>query len=146
MTPRIKSSLLPSVSTLFNDLFDEDRLVNLDWTSNGWSRLPSANVTENDDNFVIELAAPGMKKNDFKVDIEQGQLCISSEKEEEIEEKEKHYTRREFNYTSFSRTFTLPESVDPDKIKAKYTDGILRLELPKKPEAKKMKKKAIAVG
>lgn len=138
-----KSSFLPRTSSLFNDLFDEDRL-NFDWEK-GWGKVPSANVIEKNSLFQIELAAPGMKKTDFHIDIDNGQLTISSEKEEEKEEKEENYTRKEFNYSSFSRSFLLPESINTEKIKAKYQDGILKLDLPKREEAK-LKKKEIAVG
>jgi HSP20 family protein len=145
MTLLTRASLLPSTGSLFNDFFDEDRLMNFD-PGNRWSRMPSANVIEDDDEFKIELAAPGMKKGDFKVDIDNGKLTISSEKEEEKEEKGDTYTRREFSYNSFSRSFILPDSVDGDKIKAKYENGILRLDLPKREEVKKLKRKAIAIG
>jgi HSP20 family protein len=146
MTLLKRASLLPSTSSLFNDLFDDDRFMNYT-PGNEWSRIPSANVIEDDNEFKIELAAPGMKKGDFKVDIDNGKLTISSEKEEEKEEKGDTYTRREFSFNSFCRSFLLPDSVDADKIKAKYEDGILRFDLPKKPEAKTLKiKKAIAIS
>ena len=144
MKPIQKSSVLPSVSTLFNDFFENDRMMNLDW-ANGWTKMPSANVLEDDKEFKIELAAPGMKKNDFHVDILNNQLTISSELKEEKEEKEENYTRKEFSYNSFSRTFIIPETVDTKKIEATYKDGILRLDLPKKPELVKSFKKEIAV-
>ncbi|WP_235689674.1 Hsp20/alpha crystallin family protein [Fulvivirga lutea] len=139
-----KSAMLPSVSTLFNDFFENDRMMNLDW-ANGWTKMPSANVLEDDKEFKIELAAPGMKKNDFKVDIVNNQLTISSEVTDDKEVKEENYTRKEFNYNSFSRTFILPETVDVAKIEATYKDGILTLDLPKKPELAKSYKKEIAV-
>ncbi|QSE99399.1 Hsp20/alpha crystallin family protein [Fulvivirga lutea] len=107
--------------------------------------MPSANVLEDDKEFKIELAAPGMKKNDFKVDIVNNQLTISSEVTDDKEVKEENYTRKEFNYNSFSRTFILPETVDVAKIEATYKDGILTLDLPKKPELAKSYKKEIAV-
>lgn len=139
-----KSSAFPGVSTLFNDFFEDNRMMNFDW-SNGWNKMPSANVIEDDKEFKIELAAPGMKKDDFKVDIVNNKLTISSEQNTEKEEVNENYTRKEFSYNSFSRTFILPEYVEVEKIEASYKDGILRLDLPKKPEVAKLTKKAIEV-
>ena len=139
-----KSSILPSAGSLFNDFFNDDRFMSFDW-GNGWSKVPSANVIEKDNLFQIEMAVPCMKKNDFHVDINNGQLTISSEKKEEKEDKEESYTRKEFSYTSFSRSFFIPDNVDAEKIKAKYEDGILMLDLPKK-EITKVSKKEIQVG
>lgn len=145
MTLLSRSSLLPSTSTFFNDFFDDARFPSLDM-GNGFSRVPSANVIENDKSFNIELAAPGMKKNDFEVNVDHGQLTISSEKKDEKEEKGENYTRHEFSYNSFSRSFLLPDIADADKIKAKYEDGVLKLSIPKKPEAAKLQKKTIAIS
>ena len=84
-------------------------------------------------NYKLELAVPGMKKKDFKVNLDNDQLTISAERSEENEEKEKNYTRREFRSASFRRSFTLPENaVDEDKIEAKYEDGVLHINIPKK--------------
>ena len=99
--------------------------------------VPAVNVVENRNEYKVSLAAPGMKKADFQIDVEGNMLTISSEKEETKEEKEKRFTRKEYNYSSFSRSFTLPDEVNKDKIDAKYEDGILKLVLPKKEEAKK---------
>jgi HSP20 family protein len=87
---------------------------------------------------MVSLAVPGMKKDDFNIDVEGNMLTISSEKEESKEEKEDKYTRKEYNYSSFSRSFTLPDEVNKEKIEAKYEDGVLKLMLPKKEEAKKL--------
>jgi HSP20 family protein len=115
--------LLPSVFDLDTDLFD----------SNGGSLVvPNANIAENEKDYKIEVAAPGLEKKDFKVQVENGILTISAEKEEEEKEERKNYKRREFSYRSFSRSFTLPENSLPDKIDAKYDNGILTLSLPKK--------------
>ena len=78
------------------------------------------------------MAAPGLERKDFKVEVENGMLCISSEKEEESKEEKKNYTRREYSYNSFSRSFTLPDNSLPDKINAKYENGVLHITLPKK--------------
>lgn len=126
---------MPSV---FNDFFRpwnnwfEDGFFN-----NNSLSVPAVNITENKDDFAVSLAAPGMKKDDFNIDVEGNMLTISCGKEEKKEEKEAKFTRREYNYSSFSRSFTLPEEVMKDKIEARYEDGILKLVLPKKEEARK---------
>jgi HSP20 family protein len=101
-------------------------------------KVPAVNVIEYKDSFIVSLAVPGMKKNDFKIDIEGNMLTISSEKEEEKEEKDVRFTRKEYSYSSFSRSFTLPEEVMREKILAIYEDGILKLTLPKSEEFKKV--------
>jgi HSP20 family protein len=108
--------------------------------------VPSVNIINNDESFVIEVAAPGMKKEDFNLELDNNLLSISYEKKEEKESSGK-YTRREFSYESFKRTFTIPENVvNGEAIQAKYEDGILRLHLPKKEEAKVQPKRAIEIG
>ncbi len=97
---------------------------------------PSVNVIESDDNFKIDVAAPGLDKNDFNLSIEKDYLIIESSKKEEKEVKEEKFTRREFNYASFKRSFYLPENVDTNKIAAKYENGVLNITLPKVEEAK----------
>lgn len=95
-------------------------------------RIPTVNIIENTKDFKIEMAAPGMEKKDFHVSVEDGTLTIRSEKKEEIKEKKENYTRREFSYNSFIRSFRLPDNCLPEKIDAKYENGILTLVLPKK--------------
>ncbi|HLG41510.1 MAG TPA: Hsp20/alpha crystallin family protein [Chitinophagaceae bacterium] len=107
--------------------------------------IPPVNITENKDQYMVSLAVPGMKKDDFKIDIDGNMLTISSEKEESKEEKEKKFTRKEYSYSFFSRSFTLPEEVNKERIEAKYEDGVLKLMLPRKEEAKKPTAKQIAV-
>lgn len=124
--------------TVFEDFFKPWN----EWFDNGGflvkvMKMPAVNVTDNKDNYLVSLAAPGMKKNDFKIDVEGNMLTISSEKEENKEEKESKYTRKEYNYSSFSRSFTLPDEVIKDKIEAIYEDGVLKLKLPKSEESKK---------
>lgn len=97
---------------------------------------PAVNISENKDNYLIELAAPGLEKNDFKIDLDNNVLTISSEKKQEHEEKDEHIMRREFSYETFSRSFSLPEGVDAENIKATHKDGILKVFLPKSEEAK----------
>ena len=113
---------------------------------NGKSAEPALNIKETDDNFEIELAAPGFGKKDFNVTIEDGCLNITAEKEHSEEEKEDDYTRREFSYNSFERSLQLPESVKEEEIKAKYNNGILSFKLAKKEEAKKRPPKVIEVA
>ena len=130
-----RESLLP---TWASDLFGTGKFFDprlFDFDSDGFDfakRVPSVNITENAEEFKIEMAAPGLERKDFKVEVENGVLCISSEKEEESKEEKKNYTRREYSYNSFSRSFTLPENSLPDKINAKYENGVLNITLPKK--------------
>lgn len=97
---------------------------------------PAANIIDNEKEFTIELAAAGMNKEDFNLKIEDDMLNISVEKKEVEEKDELNYTRREFRYDGFSRSFSLPEIVDQDKIKAEYNNGILSISLPKSDEEK----------
>lgn len=115
---------------LFPSVFDMDSSL-LDFAG-GSLMVPSANIVENEKDFKIELAAPGLDRKDFKVEVENGILTISAEKEEEKKEERKNFKRQEFAYNSFSRSFTLPENLLVDKIDAKYDNGILHLSLPKK--------------
>ena len=115
--------LFPRMLDIERDLFDMD---------GGSMMMPSANIIENEKDFKIELAAPGLERKDFKVEVDNGLLKISSEKEEETKEETKNFKRREFSYNAFSRAFTLPENSLPEKIDAKYENGILRITLPKK--------------
>jgi len=107
---------------------------------------PAANILENPDAFELNLAAPGMKKDDFKIQLENNILTISAEIKDETEEEGKNYTRKEFHYGSFSRSFTLPKTIDFDKIKADYETGILKVILPKKDEARLDIKKEIKIS
>ncbi|MBC9795755.1 Hsp20/alpha crystallin family protein [Sinomicrobium weinanense] len=106
---------------------------------------PALNVREKEDEFEIELAAPGLSKKDFRIAVENGYLNISAEKEESKEEKDENYTRKEFNYNSFKRSLLLPENVKEEEVKARYENGILKLNLAKKKEAKASPSRAIEV-
>lgn len=108
--------------------------------------VPAVNVVENTEGFRIEVAAPGLQKSDFKLNLEKNQLTISAQKEQKSEEENEKYTRREFKYTSFQRTFTLPNSVDGDKIEANYAEGILSIALPKREEAKEKPARQIEIA
>jgi HSP20 family protein len=108
--------------------------------------VPAVNVVESTEGFRIELAAPGLQKSDFKLNLEKNQLTISAQKEQKNEENNEKYTRKEFKYTSFQRTFTLPNSVDGDKIEANYAEGILYVALPKREEAKEKPAREIEIA
>jgi len=107
---------------------------------------PAANIIENQDSFQLEIAAPGLVKNDFKINLDNNILTISAEIEDEKREEGKNYSRKEFYYGSFSRSFNLPKTIDLDKIKADYESGILKIALPKKEEAKVELKKEIKIS
>ena len=108
--------------------------------------LPATNILNNEGDFVIEIAVPGMKKSDFKIDVDNDVLTISSEEKLENEKAATNYTRREFYYNSFKRSFTLPEITDSEKIVAKYEDGVLAISIPKKEEAKPKPVKVIEIA
>lgn len=132
-----------------DDFFDNRRFVrNMlpDTFWNGKTAEPALNIKETDNDFEIELAAPGFAKKDFEVTIEDGCLNITAEKETSDEEKEENFTRREFSYNSFQRSLQLPESVKQEEIKAKYNDGILSFKLTKKEEAKKLPPKKVQIA
>lgn len=97
--------------------------------------MPATNIRESEREFTIELAAPGMTKDDFSIDIDEGMLTISSQKEEDTSQEGENFTRREYNYSSFSRSFRMPEGVSPDEIKARYEEGVLKIAVPKREEA-----------
>ncbi len=139
-----KGTMFPVV---LSDFFDNDKFLSNRWFEREFEQsLPAVNIKENDNEFNIEFAAPGFNKNDFKINVEENTLTISAEKQEEKEEEKNRFTRKEFSYNSFSRSFTLPQSVNSDKIDAKYNDGILKLNIPKKEEAKVLPKKEIKVA
>lgn len=126
-----RSELFP---TFFDDFF---RPFN-DWVGMGRSiTTPAVNIAEKKNHFEVTVAAPGLTKSDFNIDVEGNMLTISCEKEERKEDKDERYTRKEYNYTSFSRSFTLPDEVIKDKIEAAYVDGVLHITLPKTEQAKK---------
>ena len=123
--------------TPFGDFLEVDDFWNKSWMPRSFNSHPAVNIAEKENEFTVELAAPGYKKEDFKIDVDGNVLTISSEKEEEKKEEESNYTRREYNYSSFSRSFTLPEDVNKDAIDARYQEGVLNIALPRKEEAKR---------
>lgn len=136
-------TVFPSFNSMLDSLFSNTNSF-YNEIEKGTS-IPAVNVTEADDSFGLELAAPGKSKSDFDVQVDNGVLTISSEKEEKSETEEKNYTRKEYSFNSFSRSFTLPENVDAEGIKANYEDGVLNVTVPKK-EPSKPEVKSIEVG
>ena len=128
--------------SLIRDFLNPSTLLSRDFFDIDWglkpSRLglniPTANVSETPKEYVLELAAPGLERKDFNIEVENNCLIISSEKEEEKKEEEEGYSRKEYSFNSFSRTFSLPENIKEDNIEAKYVDGILKISIPKQKE------------
>lgn len=114
-------------NTFFNDSYVSDRLT---------SRVPAVNISESDQHYHIELAAPGLKKEDFRINLDKDVISISADIKREGEAETKKYNRKEFNYSSFVRSFTLPETADLTKIEAEYVGGILKVNVAKREEAK----------
>jgi HSP20 family protein len=129
----------------FSDFFENDPFSG-NWLAHKTDATPRVNIKENDKDFEIELAAPGMDKNDFQLSVENDRLVICAEKQKENKEERDNYTRREFSYSSFTRSFNLPENVDENKISANYKDGVLHLSIPKTEHAAKLKRKEIKIG
>nr|WP_068890281.1 Hsp20/alpha crystallin family protein [Pedobacter panaciterrae] len=131
--PKNNNSLMPGFNyvfnSIFNDTFFSDRMV---------AHVPAANISESANEFHLELAAPGLKKEDFKLNLERNVLSISVEQRSDDQQEQKNMTKREYSYSSFVRSFTLPESADENGIQASYNDGILSIDIPKKEEAKNL--------
>jgi HSP20 family protein len=128
-------SLLPGFSDVFdsilNDTFFNDSLV---------ARVPAANISETENHFHVELAAPGLKKEDFKLSLDRNVLNISVERQNETGDVQKNYSKREYSYSSFVRSFTLPEVADAENIEVAYTDGVLKIDIAKREEAKAVRR------
>ena len=134
------SNFLP---TLVSDFWGEDLFPAFEQER---SLTPAVNIIEGNNEFRVEVAAPGLCKEDFKVHVEKNVLEISSEKKDEKVIEDKKYLRKEFYYSEFKRTFSLPSTVDSEKIKATYKDGVLMVEIPKKDEAVINPRKQITIG
>lgn len=134
-TKQNDGSLLPGFNDLFdsifNDTFFSDRMT---------SRVPAANISESEDHFHVELAAPGLQKSDFKINLERNVLNISVERNNEQNGDQKNYSKREYSYTSWVRSFTLPESANAERIDAVYENGVLKIDIAKREEAKAIRK------
>jgi|SRR5690554_2648900 len=132
---RKNNTLMPGFNdvfdSVFNDTFFSDRLT---------SRVPAVNISETQDYFHIELAAPGLKKDDFKLNLDRNILSISVEQTLNNTDQDRNYNKREYSYSSFVRSFTIPDSADHDRIHASYIDGVLKIDIAKKEEAKSVVK------
>ena len=131
---------LVNFNEFFNDFFDNP--ITGDFRK---SSVPAVNISESNGSYHLEMAAPGFGKEDFKLSVENDVLTVSAEKKAEKEEKSRKFTRREFSFSSFQRSFTLPEVVDIEKIQASYENGMMMVELPKKEEAKPQSPKQISI-
>ncbi|GJM28813.1 MAG: heat-shock protein [Cyclobacteriaceae bacterium] len=147
MTLMRRTNTWPNLNTFFDDFLTGD------FFDNKWSNfsatgttVPAVNIVETKDDFQVEMAAPGMGKGDFNIELDNDMLTISSDKQDSKEEQESSYSRREFSYLSFKRSFHLPNTVEAEKIKAKYQDGVLRLVIPKKEEAKTKPVRQISIS
>ena len=140
---------LNNIPDLFNEFFNREFL---NWGESNFSNtgttIPAVNIKERADDFEVEMAAPGMKKDDFRVELDGNLLTISSESSLQEEEKlDEKFTRREFSYQSFQRSFTLPRDVvDAENINARYENGVLRLSIPKKEEARPKPPRKITIS
>ena len=137
--------MLPSITRssfrpFFPSLFDDDFFSSAPASGRLNTNMPAVNIREDDQNYYLELAVPGMDKKDLKIDIDEDVLTISSEHKNETEDKQEGYTRREFSYSSFARSFYIPENVNKESINANYKDGILSVSFPKQEDKKKITK------
>lgn len=140
--------MLPTVSRrsfnpFLSNLFDDDLFLG---TISKANTMPAVNIKEGEKSFTLELAVPGMNKNDLKINVENDVLTVSSESKNEVNEEKEGYKRKEFSYTSFCRSFYLPENVKIEDIKAVYKDGILNVEIPKEKEEKLTKNREIKIS
>lgn len=136
----------PWFDTELSKFWDTNDFFNDTFWNRTMQEQPALNIKETEDDFEIELAAPGLSKKDFDISIEDGYLNICAEKEETKEEKEKNYTRKEFSYNSFKRSLLLPDSVKDEEVKATYENGLLQLKIAKKEEAKVHSSRTIKVS
>jgi HSP20 family protein len=145
----MSTKALAKVSTAIPSVFDDFFRPWNEWFDGGFPestmKVPAVNITEEKNQYLVSLAAPGLKKADFKINVNGNVLTISSEKEETSEEKYKKFSRKEYSYSSFSRSFTLPKEINQEKIEAKYEDGVLKISLPRNEEATKTSVRQIAV-
>ncbi|MDT0675968.1 Hsp20/alpha crystallin family protein [Autumnicola musiva] len=142
---RNEANWLPSV---FDDMFKTDWLGGTTNVNSIGTTIPAVNIQETEEEFSVEVAAPGKKKEDFNIELENDVLTISSQekKENETSDKDGKFTRKEFSYSNFKRAFSLPESVNSEAISASYNDGVLHIALPKREEAKVQPKRLIEIS
>ena len=130
--------------SFLDDFFGRD-FYPVHYHKSGFKSLPAVNIVEGENEYTIEVAAPGLEKKDFRIDLDNDCLTISSAREQSSEDRQDHYTRREFRYNSFSRSFNLPETVNAESITASHKNGVLNVNIPKKEEAKAKPARQIAV-
>ena len=133
-------------SNWIDDFFNKDLQSVFTSNFNTGISLPKVNIKETADAYWVEMAVPGLQKNDFQIDLDNQVLSIAADINTANEEKEITYTRREYGYSSFKRTFSLPETVDEEQINASYKEGILNIHLPKKEEAKQKPVRTISIS
>lgn len=139
----VKTAAYP---TLFESLLGKEWNETFAPSIFGTHSVPAVNIIESEGGFRIELAAPGLQKDAFKLNLDQQLLTISAQHETQGEDMSEKFSRKEFSFASFKRSFTLPQSVDSEQIEANYVDGILKVALPKKEEAKAKAARQIAVA
>lgn len=128
-------------TTIWDDFFGNTSVFDKNFSK---ASMPAVNIKETDVEYVVELAAPGLSKDDFNVELHENTLIVSSEKENSTEEEKENYSRKEFSYSKFQRSFTVPKNVNVDEIRGDYQDGVLKVHVPKKAEDKM--KKTIKIG
>lgn len=137
MTTLVKTNGTPSLRSVMEDFFNADffnkPLMNPEF-------LPAVNIRDEADSYELEMSAPGFKKEDFKITSEDGMLTISAETSSEHEEAKKNYTKKEFSSSSFSRSFSLPDNIEEDQVKANYINGLLKVSLKKSSKSPHTKK------
>ncbi len=143
-TSRKPATITNSFDSMFNEFFNRDFPVS--FQNGNIQKSPAVNIAESDNAYRIEVAAPGLAKEDFEIKVENELLSISAKKEVKEETKDENYTRREFSYFEFKRNFHLPETIDTNSIKASYENGVLNVVLEKKPEARPLPPRVIEIG
>lgn len=138
MSTLVKTNGFPSFRSMMEDFWNTDKFFNKPFFND--DILPAVNIRDTKNHYKLEVAAPGFKKDDFKVTTDDGLLTISAETSSEQNQEKENYTRREFSCSSFTRTFTLPDNVVEDDISANYNDGLLKIELKKSEKALPAKK------
>ena len=144
--PKNGTVVRPNLNSWIDDWFGRDVSSMFNTNFNAGITLPAVNIRETGEAYFVEMAVPGLKKTDFSISIDNNVLSISTELEEKSEAQNESYTRREFGYSSFKRSFTLPETVEDQKIEGKYQEGILSIHLPKKDEAKQKPTRTIKIS
>lgn len=137
---------VPTLNRFFDDFFTKDLFANGENDLSRFAARPAVNIKETEKSFDLELSAPGLDKKDFNIELNEDVLTISYESKAENEVKDENYRRREFSVRSFKRSFTLPDTLDGDKIQARYESGILNLVIPKKPEAQPQPVRTIKIS